>query len=395
MQRYDLKENSSKSYAILAVTPYPPEKDGIADYAYDLFNSLRDLGLNINIISKKDWNNALDLFTLVLTKARSSHNKIVHFQFTYNFQGDRYSAYIFPLLLLALRILRKRIVLTLHDVIPREKLTQEFVKSSGMSANRLKLKKLAFFVYTWLIGKLPHKVIVLDSEGRNVVIRDYKFDQSKVHTIPIGLKSGVPNEVNEHDEKKYVTFFGFIKKGKGLEDLIEVWKDVHRQTGAILQIVGGERSYRKDGLMDYLKARITELELTDKIIITGFLQDKSELDYYFKRSSAFVFPYKNWGDIAANSGAASTVLPYRRPIIVTNVPLFRSLINSGCVLVCEKENIADSLTSNIISALDVDEKCQKCLRNMDTVLTTLDWKNIANTTCDLYLTMVRSPSTQT
>ncbi len=135
-------------------------------------------------------------------------------------------------------------------------------------------------------------------------------------------------------EEKIILFFGFIRKYKGLDILIEAMPQLN---GIKLLIAGefyeDEKSYRE--LMD--KPGIKE-KIIDK---TGFIPD-SEVKYFLCASDVVVQPYRN----ATQSGVTPLAYHFEKPMIVTNVGGLPSLVPDGKVgLVCEPN--ADSLATAI------------------------------------------------
>lgn len=373
----------NNSISVLFVSTYPPQTDGIAEYTHHLATSLSEAGIEVSIASPiKDWNTPLQFFQRVLQK--SGNSSIVHFQFSYSVYGNILNALVMPALMLTLLLLKKKVVCTLHDVVPLSSLRRDFFQRYG-SDDLWQIKKFLFKGFTKMLGKLSSHIIVLNPLGKITLVQDYNFNAEKVSLIEHGIEPIKKDTLSENGQV-FVTFYGFLKKGKGLEELLDAWKIIYEQTGAILQIVGGEHPYRKDDSLNTLKRKISELNIQRGVLITGFVKDE-DLHEYFRRSSAFVFPYNEWGDIIFSSGAVAKVLSYMKPIILTDVPAFRSLIDVGGALVCERGNV-DSLVENILSALSTDAKCLRVLSNLAKATESRSWKVIAHQTVGLYSDLI-------
>lgn len=128
---------------------------------------------------------------------------------------------------------------------------------------------------------------------------------------------GLP--VNE----KIILFFGFIRKYKGLDVLLEAMADERiRQTGIKLLVAGefyeDEKPYRE---------QIEKLGIKDLLILkTDFIPD-SEVKYFLCAADAVIQPYRN----ATQSGVTPLAYHFEKPMVVTNVGGLPSLVPDGKV----------------------------------------------------------------
>jgi glycosyltransferase involved in cell wall biosynthesis len=110
------------------------------------------------------------------------------------------------------------------------------------------------------------------------------------------------------------------------------------------------------------------------------------LPIYFEKSDAFVFPYNEWGNVIASSGALSMVAPYSKPIIATDVPAFASLKNLRVAIIVKKGDV-EGLACAIVEALNDNETKNVIESNMRKWLSQSSWENVAKTTAKLYETL--------
>lgn len=385
---------------ISVISSYPPQKDGIAEYTFHLVDAIQRTaeGVDVSVLSpQKDWSSPLGFFLAVPRKAVSGGVDVVHYQFSYSAYGSTLNLLLIPVQMALLRaLLGKKVVCTIHDVVPARSLGKKFFETYGGGSFKLwRINKLLFCALTLLLGKVPSKIIVLNPLGKAALVNDYHFSEKKVIVIEHGIQQQgrqqpVPSRPacagGGEGEDLYVTFYGLVKKGKGLEDLMEAWQTVCNHARAKLQIVGGEHPYRKDESLKALKEKISLLGLDGSVIVTGYVED-GELHRYFDRSCAFVFPYKEWGDVIFSSGALAKVLPYKRPVIVTDIPAFKSAIDAGSVLVCKRGD-TDSIVENILCAINREEKSLRAVQSMSQAIETWSWENIAHRTTHLYLSLL-------
>jgi glycosyltransferase involved in cell wall biosynthesis len=112
-------------------------------------------------------------------------------------------------------------------------------------------------------------------------------------------------------DDKIILFFGFIRKYKGLDILLEAMKILKDQNQQIKLLIAGE-FYDDKKIYDEL---INRLEIRDELILhTDFIAD-SEVKYYLCAADCVVQPYRN----ATQSGVTPLAYHFEKPMIVTNV----------------------------------------------------------------------------
>lgn len=112
-------------------------------------------------------------------------------------------------------------------------------------------------------------------------------------------------------DKKIILFFGFIRKYKGLDLLLEAMKDERIRQSGILLLVAGEFYEKKE---DYDEL-IRKYNIYDQLILrTDFIAD-SEVRYYLSAADFVIQPYRN----ATQSGVTPLAYHFEKPMLVTNV----------------------------------------------------------------------------
>lgn len=118
--------------------------------------------------------------------------------------------------------------------------------------------------------------------------------------------------------EKIILFFGFIRKYKGLDMLLEAMATTQLKNTGIQLLVAGEfyedeKPYRE---------QIETLQLSDSLILkTDFIPD-SEVKYYLCAADAVIQPYRN----ATQSGVTPLAYHFEKPMVVTNVGGLPSLV---------------------------------------------------------------------
>jgi glycosyltransferase involved in cell wall biosynthesis len=138
-------------------------------------------------------------------------------------------------------------------------------------------------------------------------------------------------------EDKVLLFFGFIRKYKGLDILLDAMKLLSENnnpgTAAIKLLIAGE--YYEDSKQ--YDEQIKQLGIQSNLIIhTNFIAD-SEVKYYLCAADVVVQPYRN----ATQSGVTPLAYHFEVPMIVTNVGGLPSLVPDGKVGLVAEPNAVD------------------------------------------------------
>ncbi|HEX7846237.1 MAG TPA: glycosyltransferase [Chitinophagaceae bacterium] len=133
--------------------------------------------------------------------------------------------------------------------------------------------------------------------------------------------------------EKIILFFGFIRKYKGLDLLLEAMADERIKASGIKLLVAGE--FYEDEKP--YKEQIEKLGIGEQLILrTDFIPD-SEVKYYLCAADAVIQPYRN----ATQSGVTPLAYHFEKPMVVTNVGGLPSLVPHEKVgLVSEPEPTA-------------------------------------------------------
>jgi glycosyltransferase involved in cell wall biosynthesis len=243
-----------------------------------------------------------------------------------------------PCLGTILRILKKnkysKIVCIADNIIPHEKrfgdkpFTQYFVKpvDAFITMSEKVLTDLRLFVKDKPAKMVLHPLY--DNFGEKI-----SKEVARQH-LAIG------------NEQKIILFFGFIRKYKGLDillDAIKILKEHNQIPNSKFQIpkllIAGE-FYEDRKVYD---EQMEKLSIKDNVILhTNFIPD-SEVKNYFCAADVVVQPYRN----ATQSGVTPLAYHFEKPMIVTNVGGLPLLVPNGKVGFVAEPNAA-SIAQKII-----------------------------------------------
>ncbi|MEO6718757.1 MAG: glycosyltransferase [Ferruginibacter sp.] len=206
-----------------------------------------------------------------------------------------------------------RVVCIADNIIPHEKrlfdvpFTKYFVKpvDAFITMSEKVLSDLKNFAAAKPSRYIPHPLY--DNFGTKVSRKE-----ARLH---LGIESDGP----------IMLFFGFIRKYKGLDILLDAMKLLSnkQQTKEIQLLIAGEFY---DDPKPYLE-QIENLGLKNQLILrTEFIRDK-EVKYYLCAADVVVQPYRN----ATQSGVTPLAYHFEKPMIVTNVGGLQALVPDGKV----------------------------------------------------------------
>ena len=175
-------------------------------------------------------------------------------------------------------------------------------------------------------------------------------------------------------DEKVILFFGFIRKYKGLDillDAMQILKNSKFKIQNLKLLIAGEfYDDRKiyDDLINKLGIR------NDLILHTDFIAD-SKLKYFLCAADCVVQPYRN----ATQSGVTPLAYHFEIPMIVTNVGGLPDLVPEGVGLVAEPD--AKDIAEKIIQFFQLGE--DYFLPHLREEKNKYSWSNMVNAVTDL------------
>lgn len=241
-----------------------------------------------------------------------------------------------PALGTILRRVRKnghtRIIAITDNVLPHEKrpgdvpFTRYFLKSCDafITMSEKVMIDLRQFEKDKPARQVNHPLY--DNFGTAVPRREAREKLQELTGLPIGVAD------------KVILFFGFIRRYKGLDILLDAMADNRIRAAGIKLLVAGE--FYEDE-KPYLQ-QIERTGIRNALFLrTDFIPD-SEVRYYLCAADAVVQPYRN----ATQSGVTPLAYYFERPMIVSNVGGLPSLVpheRAGLVARPEPGPMADAI----------------------------------------------------
>lgn len=196
---------------------------------------------------------------------------------------------------------RRPLVLTAHDVLPRE------ARSGQLAAQRALYQRM-------------DAVVVHSRHGRDRLVETLGLAPDRVEVIPHGAFTHLASDRQEVAlgeelaavRGPVVLCFGLVRPYKGVDVLLEAWRGVR---GAELWVVGLPK-------MDIAPLRAASP--AGVRWVPRFVTDP-EIPAYFRRADLVVLPYRE----IDQSGVLYTALAFARPLLLTAVGGFAEVAATG------------------------------------------------------------------
>jgi glycosyltransferase involved in cell wall biosynthesis len=334
---------------ILIVGPAYPLRGGLATYDERLCRAFQELGHSCEILSfslqypsllfpgKTQFSTDAAPTDIVVHSDINSINPLNWMQVANKYAKQKYDLVIFrywmsfmaPSFGTIARALRKsgaRVIAITDNIVPHEKrffdtvFTNYFLNSCDgfLSMSREVQKQAQALQPNKKVAYVAHPMYDMFGSAQ-----DKKLAKEK-----LGLDA----------DTHYLLFFGFIRKYKGLNLLLNSFAKVDRRGLKVKLIVAGEFYEASE---PYL-AQIKELGLEEDVVLKTDFIPNSEVASYFSASDMVVQTYLS----ATQSGVTQIAYYYNKPMLVTDVGGLAELVPAGKVgYVCQQDEqeIANSI----------------------------------------------------
>jgi glycosyltransferase involved in cell wall biosynthesis len=271
-----------------------------------------------------------------------------------------------PCLGTILRIVKKnkhtKIVCIADNIIPHEKrkgdnlFTKYFIKpvDAFIVMSEKVMSDLKQFDKTKPVKLIPHPLY--DNFGEKI--------DKKLARKNIGIQGG----------EKIMLFFGFIRKYKGLDILLDALALIKKEnTSTSFKVLIAGEFYEDRKPFD---AQIARLGLENMLILrTDFISD-DEVRNYFCAADVVIQPYRN----ATQSGVTPLAYHFEIPMIVTNVGGLPALVPDGKVGLVAEPN-ATSIAKKITEYFIKDENV--FIENLKEEKKKFSWKKMVDAVIEI------------
>ena len=273
------------------------------------------------------------------------------------------------LYLAALRLLRRRIVYTAHDVLPHEHTSDDAVR----------LQRLVRYV---------DRVILHSHENGRAFRRTFGDAARSLYIVPHGNYFFFPGAVRSGNgdartavgvprESRIILFFGAIRPYKGLGDLVAAFSLVRQQVPAARLLIAG---YPFEDFGPYREAIAGE-DLEDCVTTHLGYHPMSEVAKFFEAADVAVLPYRT----ASQSGIAQLAFAFGVPIVATRTGGLPEVIENGRTGLLVDPGDQRGLAEAITRLLEDPSLCRAMSeRAKQRAATQYSWSRVARLTRAIY-----------
>jgi len=353
------------------VTVYPPKGEkhvsssGVASYSKNLIThiplktgsqtvvcNIADAGGSVYVDDEAEVHRVFKRtpgFIISVHKELKKINAdVVHIQQELALFGGIVTAYLLQWLVF---FWRRKTIITLHGVVDPNKIDQAFIKENNSNLP-VPIVRMAFrLIYTPLM-KWSQKIIVHERYFKDIIVRSYGIDSSKVEVIPHGVemlktldRQRARTELGLPLTADVTLFMGYATGYKGIDLLIDGFAEYAKRNPKAFLIIGAGKHPKLHQDETYLKEyRRLQQKAADVIpknqyVWEGFIKE-SDITTYYSASDVSIYPYTT---ALSSSGPMSFAIGYEKPFLVSSA--FADIFSAHPELLFErdKESLADKL----------------------------------------------------
>ena len=232
----------------------------------------------------------------------------------------------------------------------------------------------------WLLTYESTEVIVNSNYMKGHVQGLFGLPFDKINVVPNGINlnnfTGIDRDYDFRrqyamDNEKIILYMGRLVYEKGVQHLISAMPKILENYHDAKLIIAG-----KGGMLDELKAQANNMELSNKVYFTGYLNAK-QVQKMYKCADVAVFPstYEPFGIVALEAMLSE------RPIVVSDIGGLNEIVDhkvNGMKAYCGNANsIADSILELLFDhklCADITRRAKNKVRN------DYNWSKIAQDT---------------
>ncbi len=260
-----------------------------------------------------------------------------------------------------------RVVLTVHDLMPHDTADQY----------RAKFERL----YSGVDQLICHSGAI-----QSRLEQEFSVPPERIHVIPHGPffydlatddRDAVRTRYGIPAEQQIVLWQGIIFPYKGLDLLLEAWAAVEAKLVHATLIVVGTGSAE---ITDAIRQQVKQLRL-ERVVLDLRFTSTEELVALYRAASVVVYPYR----AITTSGALATGVALGKPIIASDLPVFRETLTDEVDALLVAPGDAAAWTQGILRVLGdpaLRARLEAATRQKD--FGAESWKSIAGKTEAVY-----------
>ncbi|MFH0924120.1 MAG: glycosyltransferase family 4 protein [bacterium] len=300
-------------------------RGGICHYTYNLCKELTER-MRVCLVTAKNYeleNLELNLeMHKIFNRFKTTPSALFRFfsicsnMEAIHFQLSQYPSTILSLILILKCLYKKKIIVTAHNIISHKKsiftklIFKNIYKASDAIIVHAKANKVELLEKFNFIN--PDKVVVIPHGN-------YEFFNPTLNKSSLSLLN--TSFSDKKDPYQYILFFGYIRRYKGLDDLLEAFLEVIKKTNRAKLLIVGKPI---DDIKVYLK-KINSFNLKRRVTLDLSYIPFTKVNEYFKKADVVVLPYKK----VHQSGVLQLAYGFGKPVVVTNTGGLPEVVEDG------------------------------------------------------------------
>jgi glycosyltransferase involved in cell wall biosynthesis len=332
-----LREGLSRGSEVALITAYAYHEQasvhGVASYAQALARNLKASGVDVEVWADRgtqsshylERENGVQVFRLwrkgilagldMWRGLRSRRPAIIHMQIEHFIFGGGLGFLSIMVFLTACRLIRQKVVLTLHHIFDRRDMTREFLRESGLPQTPGIAYSL-LHISTVLLCQLADRVIVHEEVFRQRLAVDYSIDLDRLFVVPHGIPV-VEEQFPASRTPRRILLFGYLKWYKGIDIVLRAFRELQGEFPEWKLIIAGglPSGLKTDHPHRHFLSELSNLAVSmdHQVEFTGYVDD-ADIPSLFAQADIVVFPYRV---LFASSGPLALAIGFRRPLILS------------------------------------------------------------------------------
>jgi len=253
--------------------------------------------------------------------------------------NNRFQFFDRTLLMLYYKLLGKHVVMTTHNVNQRRR------DGSDTRWNRLTLQ---------IQYRLADRIFVHTEKMKAELVSDFGVPPGRVTVIPFGINNAVPHTSLTEDEakrrigvrqdEKTILFFGRIDPYKGLEYLVDAFKQLtSRDNQSYRLVIAGKPEEAAEEYFRAIREDIRAHAHSDKVVLHAYHIPDEETEVHFKAADVLVLPYRG----IYQSGVLFLAHSFGLPVVAADGGSLKDDIVEGQTGFIFKSGESEALTAAI------------------------------------------------
>ena len=305
---------------------------GIASYTASLVESLRTLGVEVDVVPVPYTERGPSREAETITRLNAAD--LVHVQHEYTFFGGiAPTSSSLPRYYRQLTVPR---VVTAHTVFTAAELLRVAHETRWRQwiAKELLSRYPPYRDYVERQPFAGARAIIVHTDAARDRLAARRLPEESIHVLPAGVPAAAEASAAAIEAfrnrfrlggHRVATIFGYVTADKGYETALDALKKLPPMIK--LLIAGGTRVERERGYLEQLRETIRSSGLESRVVITGFLEE-DEIAAAMGATDVVLVPHLT----ANGSYSVMVALGHGKPVLASDLPCFREIAaQSPCV----------------------------------------------------------------